>query len=493
MFSLKSASWILLSLLIVSVESADKKENEKVAKVKPKGLSLRDITFVVISQPNSYHLKRSSEFKEHFKDQTKDLSEKEKPKLYFTHEKWDLIGAFTVLPLLPIFAQELKDSSWIFICEEETRLSLPRLLDVLRKYDPNKEYFLGKALHDREATIIHHFANANNPSAFSFPDFGTGIALSRALFMSVGQRWPDDSIRSDFTIDPKHELALALQHGNNGASLTDVPELCTFDYTEKCASWFPVKFPDCGPEIPEEDLFVGVKTCEKFHKERVPIVKETWGKDTKNIEYFSEKEDPSIPTIDLGVPNTERGHCGKTMAMLRRWLQDKKFAKVPWFLIADDDTIINLRRLRKLLACYDPKEPVHLGEMYAYAVAKKNWGYTYITGGGGMVFSREAINRLVTSGESDCSADDSPDDMTLGMRYKRIDISLVHSPYFHQARPVDYSTDFLAARTPLSFHKHWMSDPRAVYEDLMKEPESTNRPTDSGTTTTEKSEDHEEL
>jgi UDP-glucose:O-linked fucose beta-1,3-glucosyltransferase len=39
----------------------------------------------------------------------------------------------------------------------------------------------------------------------------------------------------------------------------------------------------------------------------VSIVKETWGKDTKNIEYFSEKEDPSIPTINLGVPNTERG------------------------------------------------------------------------------------------------------------------------------------------------------------------------------------------
>lgn len=49
-----------------------------------------------------------------------------------------------------------------------------------------------------------------------------------------------------------------------------------------------------------------------------------------------------------------------------------------------------------------------------------------------MVFSREAINQLVTNGEADCHADDSPDDMTLGMRYKRLDISLVHSPYFHQ-------------------------------------------------------------
>ena len=34
------------------------------------------------------------------------------------------------------------------------------------------------------------------------------------------------------------------------------------------------------------------------------------------------------------------GHCGKTMAILRRWLKEKKFEKVSWFLIADDDTII---------------------------------------------------------------------------------------------------------------------------------------------------------
>lgn len=131
----------------------------------------------------------------------------------------------------------------------------------------------------------------------------------------------------------------------------------------------------------------------------VSIVKETWGKDTQNIEYFSEKEDPAIPTINLGIPNTERGrfskqlsiffvyrkimvhvfvghsflctskhafdvplwiercevngisstfsgHCGKTMAMLRRWLKEKKFEKVSWFLIADDDTIIKYTQFK---------------------------------------------------------------------------------------------------------------------------------------------------
>ena len=39
----------------------------------------------------------------------------------------------------------------------------------------------------------------------------------------------------------------------------------------------------------------------------MPVVKNTWGKETQLIEYYSEEEDPNIPTIDLGVPNTESG------------------------------------------------------------------------------------------------------------------------------------------------------------------------------------------
>lgn len=60
---------------------------------------------------------------------------------------------------------------------------------------------------------------------------------------------------------------------------------------------------------------------------------------------------------------------------------------------------------------------------------------------------------------------------------------------------MDYSADFLEARTPISFHKHWMCDPKAVYADLMKERDDIDRQTNKrGTTTTETSaEKHIEL
>lgn len=39
----------------------------------------------------------------------------------------------------------------------------------------------------------------------------------------------------------------------------------------------------------------------------VPLVKQTWEKDAASLEYYSDFTDPYIPTIHLGVPNTERG------------------------------------------------------------------------------------------------------------------------------------------------------------------------------------------
>ncbi|KAK3084676.1 hypothetical protein FSP39_017285, partial [Pinctada imbricata] len=368
------------------------------------------------------------------------------------------------------FAKEFINYKWLLICDEETRIDVQKLLMMLRKYDHTKEYFLGKALRDRSPTIIHHFAFIEDTSKFAYPDIGAGILLSHPLFTRVGEAWEKDtSTNSGFAIDPKHELAKFIYDDGKGVSLTEVQELCTYDISKDCATSYPIRFPDCGKEVSEDDLFVGVKTCEKFHKDRAQFVKETWGKDAKHIEYYSEKEDPTIPTVNLGVPNTERGHCGKTMAMLQRWHDNPKLSHHSWYLIADDDTIINLKRLRKLLSCYDADEPVHLGEVYGYQVSKNNWGYTYITGGGGMIFSREAIKRMVRENMVYCTSDDAPDDMGLGMRFKRMGIPLVHSPYFHQARPEDYSEDFLKARTALSFHKHWNNDPLAVYKLLMKD------------------------
>lgn len=52
--------------------------------------------------------------------------------------------------------------------------------------------------------------------------------------------------------------------------------------------------------------------------------------------------DESIPTVSLGVDNTETGHCSKTMAIIQRMGHVLATEKNPptWFVLADDDTIL---------------------------------------------------------------------------------------------------------------------------------------------------------
>ncbi|XP_066225403.1 beta-1,3-glucosyltransferase isoform X6 [Saccopteryx leptura] len=260
-------------------------------------------------------------------------------------------------------------------------------------------------------------------------------------------------------------MALYIWDKGDGPPLTPVPELCTDSVDAHCATTFHSFLPLCGKPVKNKDIFVAVKTCKKFHGDRtslivsVPIVKQTWAGQASLIEYYSDYAEHSIPTVDLGIPNTDRGHCGKTFAILERFLNHSN-DKTAWLVIVDDDTLISISRLQHLLSCYESREPVFLGERYGYGLG--TGGYSYITGGGGMVFSREAIRRLLAS-KCRCYSNDAPDDMVLGMCFSGLGIPVTHSPLFHQARPIDYPEDYLSHQVPISFHKHWNIDPVKVY------------------------------
>ncbi|RMC07236.1 hypothetical protein DUI87_16693 [Hirundo rustica rustica] len=383
------------------------------------GRELKGIVFVIQSQSNSFHSKRAEDLKRDILKQAVDLG-KELPTVLLIHQIDRHEGAWTILPLMTDFSVTYgRNTSWMFFCEEDTRIQVVKLLETLRRFDKSKEWFLGKALYDEESTIIHHYAFAENPTVFKFPDFAAGWALSIPLVNKLAKKLKSEPLKSDFTIDLKHE----------------------------------------GEPVNKEDVFVAVKTCRKFHGDRIPVVKQTWEREAALIEYYSDYADISIPTIDLGIPNTDRGHCGKTFAILERFLNHTS-ARTPWLVVVDDDTLISIFRLRQLLSCYDPNEPVFLGERYGYGLG--TGGYSYITGGGGMVFSRTAVQKLLAS-KCRCYSMDAPDDMVLGMCFSGLGIPITHSPLFHQARPMDYPKDYLSHQIPISFHKHWNIDPVKVY------------------------------
>ncbi|XP_069576254.1 beta-1,3-glucosyltransferase isoform X2 [Brachyistius frenatus] len=420
---------------------------------------LEKVVMVIQSQRNSYHARRSGQRKAEILQQAAKLGQG-LPVVLLLHELSEYDGDWSILPALPhLSASYGQSASWFFFIEEETTVTLAALLQVLNRYPVQEECFLGKHLHDNEASIIHHYAFSEDPSSFGYPDPAAGWALSAPLLQRLAERLQHENPKSDFTIDLKHEISLYIWEEGNGPKLTAVPEFCT-EPRDNCATTFTSYLPNCGDPVSKNNVFVAVKTCQKFHSERVPVVKATWERDAGFLEYYSDVTDASIPTISLGVPNTERGHCGKTFAILRRFLSNA-VPKADWLLIADDDTLISLPRLWRLLRCYDPKEAVSLGERYGYGLAQN--GYSYTTGGGGMVLSRTAVTWLLSSG-CNCYSDDAPDDMVLGRCFTSVGVPITHSPLFHQARPDDYSEKLISLQQAISFHKHWNINPVAVYK-----------------------------
>ncbi|XP_037090825.1 beta-1,3-glucosyltransferase-like [Pollicipes pollicipes] len=328
------------------------------------------------------------------------------------------------------------------------------------------EVLLGRSLRDREPTIVHHFAFHDDPGRFAYPDLAAGLLMSVSLLNSLARRYSQlPAPPVDFSIDPMHELALFAWREGEGPSLSDSGALCVAPAAGCATEQRPP--PACSGELDASSVHYAVKTCAKFHKSRLPVVRETWARDAVHVRYYSDEADELYGTISVGVANTERGHCAKTLRILQR---SAAVAGLRWLVVADDDTMLSVPRLHQLLACYSPSEPLLLGERYGFRTSGGGGagGYSYITGGGGMVLSVEAVRRL--SASCRCPTADTPDDMQLGLCAAAASITLVHSPRFHQARPPDYPAEVLTHSRPVSFHKHWMIDPRAVYRTWLQEP-----------------------
>lgn len=149
-------------------------------------------------------------------------------------------------------------------------------------------------------------------------------------------------------------------------------------------------------------------------------------------------------------------------------------------------SIFSVPTLLAYLRNFDASTDIYLGERYGYQLLSR-YGFNYITGGAGIVFSLSVIEKLVDSCR--CPAPTSPDDMILALCLQRMDVEPMHSSRFHQvrlchththmvlrgkiiisnifnlqARPIDYPKEVLLHNHPISFHKFWQMDPYFVYE-----------------------------
>ncbi|GAB6030051.1 beta 1,3-galactosyltransferase-like [Chamberlinius hualienensis] len=467
---------------------------------KPKEVTSTDadkIVFVILSQSDSMHAQQAESAQRLLRTQAAQL-DWPRIHIYVTHIQWPHeVGIWTVFPLIDkltskTFTDKLKDPQWLLICEEGSRVNLKTLLSTLGNLNHEMEWFLGKALTDDEATIVHHFAFHENPTQFKYPDFAAGIVFSWPLLFKLKNRKNAKTMVDElnFSIDPQHELALFVWDDAKGVALTHLPQFCTDD-NDQCATYYVLgKIPTCVKPVHLSDIFFAVKTCKKY-EERVTVLLETWAKPELDLAFFGDvSNDTHGQTIvNINVENTERGHCGKTMGILHHVANNPRFQPKSWLVITDDDTLLSVPRLRNQLSCYNSMEKIALGQRYGYRTASSE-GYDYMTGGAGMVFSMTAVKHIVESGSCKCPTADTPDDMYLGICLQKLKIPIIHSPYFHQARPIDYSRQLLEHQQPVTFHKFWMIDPVDIYNRWLAESPSSSLPSASSS---QQSQQHSEL
>lgn len=102
--------------------------------------------------------------------------------------------------------------------------------------------------------------------------------------------------------------------------------------------------PSQGNAISLDKVLFAVKTCGKFHKERLPVILRTWARFTIHLRLFSDTHDDAFSTIPTGVVNTDHGHCEKSLKILRLVLDEiaknSTLKGIEWLILADDDTLL---------------------------------------------------------------------------------------------------------------------------------------------------------
>ncbi|XP_039308042.1 beta-1,3-glucosyltransferase isoform X2 [Solenopsis invicta] len=421
------------------------------------------VTIVVLSQKEGYHVAHADSMRKSIYEQA-DALEKELPYVVLSHEL-DIKSSWTIIPLLVPLSNKFPDVDWFFFCLDNTVIRLEKLLNILGKFSLSQDVWFGHMLYDREPTIIHHFAQ--HTKKFKYPHIASGFAMSATLLKRLSKQVSESKEpKTDFSIDVSYEFANFVLN-STAVKLHHVSKLCIVSASD-CAT-YPRFFHSCSSSVTPENIYFAVKTCAKYHLERIPVVKNSWAKYDLNIGYFSDAADKNLREAYI-VPNTTKGHCAKTYAILQEASKMLKKRNFDWLAIVDDDTIFSVARLLNLLTCYNPKHSVAIGERYGFRMWDGHHGYPYLTGGAGVVLSAPLVHLMIEPGVCTCPSATTPDDMYLfGLCLLRLGVEVVHSSMFHQAQPVDYSHAYLASQEPISFHKFWSVDPEAVYNDWFAE------------------------
>ncbi|CAD6186921.1 unnamed protein product [Caenorhabditis auriculariae] len=432
------------------------------------------VTFVILGKPSNYHFSLAAELNRRISKECID----KKCSVLNSAVDIEVNGHWAVWTLFKRL-REKHSSSWYVFLEDSSTVRVSSLRKFLAEFDHSEHHIFGCGLFDRAPTIIHHFSHEDG-SVFQYPDFSCGFVVSHgsvlALLDALEHSNPTTAV-PNFSIDPKHEVAVLFDKGLS-LKLTSLEDKFCVEESPSCLIYHrKPTFDLCERNVESSNVHFMVKTYSGFHRSRLVVIKRTWARDLPSVEFCSDTVDRYVPTIDMGVNNTKQGHCGKTWAMLQRFAElkaENKLKDILWLVIADDDTLLSVPRLRKLLSCYDPNEKIIIGERYGFGFHfAQSKGYDYPTGGSGMVFSYPTVLAMLE--KCSCPRDDSPDDMIIGMCAQSVGVDIVHNAGFHQAQMSDYAPEYFWKTPTISLHKFEGIDPYRDYMAYLYEDDSENK------------------
>lgn len=383
------------------------------------------------------------------------------PLLYTHSYATEISNWYAIYPIFPSILKQYPQLKWLFICEPQTRFNLTKLLEFTEK---TEDLYIGHGLYDTEPSIIHHYSfSFDNP----YPDFASGLLISREILSSFTERLKSYTKPIDFIIDIKYELNQLINELTE-KKLIDRSDLFCIQYKKSCLTWYDGHddYLCSRKDVKLNDLYIGIKTYINYHQTRINYLKKTWLNNQLNYNLFTNNINETIDDKNerfiINRENTERGHCHKTFTILNYFYQTKQSFK--YLIIADDDTLLSIPRIFRLIQCFilSNEQSIVLGERYGYG----NY-YAYPTGGSGIIFNRQAVQEILSNCE--CPSPDTPDDMYLGLCLKRLNIPLIHIQELHQAQPNAYSKDWLSHQKPISFHKFDGIDVEEIYETYLYE------------------------
>ena len=137
-------------------------------------------------------------------------------------------------------------------------------------------------------------------------------------------------------------------------------------------------------------------------------VRATWARRCNKLLFVSDHKDDTFPTIDIDVQEGRDHLTAKTMRAFD-YIYQHHYDDADWFMKVDDDTYVIVENLRYFLSSKNTSEPIYFGHRFKPFVAQG-----YYSGGGGYVFSREALRRFGNRTEGMCAKDQGAEDVEVG-------------------------------------------------------------------------------